>query len=678
MEKNFEVIVIGAGHAGCEAALIAARRGAKTLLITGNLNTIAQMSCNPAIGGQAKGQIVREIDALGGEMAINTDLTAIQFRMLNASKGPAVQSPRAQCDKKAYQFRMKKVLERTQNLSVLQAEVTKILIKNQTAYGVETNIGATIFAKTIIITAGTFLNGLLHIGNNKIPGGRLGDFSSQLLSQSLIDAGIEIQRMKTGTPARILGATIDFSQCEEQIGDILPQKFAFYDTRENITCNDKNIHQKTDSQFTDAQNFTHENINSNNNYYNENNEKSTYFYDFSDNKIDPKIYSTDQIDSSLHNEIPNDFTSRSENDTCENRSCWITYTTEETKKVINENIHQSPLYSGEITGIGPRYCPSIEDKYVKFPDKDVHRLFLEPEGNDTDEWYINGLSTSLPFDVQEEILRTIPALKNAHIMRPAYAVEYDFAPPTQLLPTLESKVVANLFFAGQVNGTSGYEEAAGQGIVAGINAVNKIKNLEPMVLNRHDAYIGVLIDDLVTKGTDEPYRMFTSRAEYRLVLNHESAELRLLKYAKKYGLLSEERIAKIEKKQERIQYWIERFANEKYNHGTYDAAIVRQDENIEYPAEFLRELYSVQQEVIYRIAYRGYLAREMKQIEKMKDLDVIKIPAGFDFDNVKSLRIETRQKLAKILPQTLGQMYRISGISPADVNLVWVAIEAGR
>lgn len=616
--ENFDVIVCGGGHAGCEAAIISARRGAKVLLITENLNTIAQMSCNPAIGGQAKGQIVREIDALGGEMALNTDQTAIQFRLLNASKGPAVQSPRAQCDKKAYQFRMKSVLENTPNLSIFQAEVVDILVQNGQFHGVKTNVGIDIFGKTAIITAGTFLRGVLHIGNNKIAGGRLGDFSSNKLSMSLANVGIELKRMKTGTPARILGSTIDFSVCEEQSGDIPPQRFSFYDTR-------------------------------NTGKFEENSEKCSAF-----------------------------FCPRSQGDTSKNRSCWITYTNAETRDIIKKNIHLSPLYSGEITGIGPRYCPSIEDKYVKFEGKEAHRLFLEPEGNDTDEWYINGLSTSLPFEVQEAILKTIPALKNAQIMRPAYAVEYDFAPPTQLYPSLESKIVQNLFFAGQVNGTSGYEEAAGQGIIAGINAVNKVRGLEPLVLQRHDAYIGVLIDDLVTKGTQEPYRMFTSRAEFRLILNHESAELRLLPYIKKYDLLPKDRQSRIEAKQEKINFWTTAFHSIKSGGDCIASHILRQEKEIDYPEDFKNCSSSVQSEVIYRIAYEGYLSRELRQIEKMKNLDNVKVPQNFDFATIKSLRIETRQKLAKICPQNLGQVSRISGISPADVNLIWIAIESQR
>ena len=435
---------------------------------------------------------------------------------------------------------------------------------------------------------------------------------------SLTNIGIELKRMKTGTPARILGSTINFSVCEEQSGDIPPQRFAFYDTR-------------------------------NTGKIEENSEKCSAF-----------------------------FCPRSQSDTSKNRSCWITYTNAETRDIIKKNIHLSPLYSGEITGIGPRYCPSIEDKYVKFEGKEAHRLFLEPEGNDTDEWYINGLSTSLPFEVQEAILKTIPALKNAQIMRPAYAVEYDFAPPTQLYPSLESKIVQNLFFAGQVNGTSGYEEAAGQGIVAGINAVNKVRGLEPLILQRHDAYIGVLIDDLVTKGTQEPYRMFTSRAEFRLILNHESAELRLLPYIKKYDLLPKDRQSRIEAKQEKINFWKTAFHSIKSGGNCIASHILRQEKEIDYPEDFKNCSSSVQSEVIYRIAYEGYLSRELRQIEKMKNLDNVKVPQNFDFATIKSLRIETRQKLAKICPQNLGQVSRISGISPADVNLIWIAIESQR
>ena len=433
--------------------------GATTLLLTGNIDTIAQMSCNPAIGGQAKGQIVREIDALGGEMAVNTDVTAIQFRLLNESKGPAVQSPRAQCDKKAYQFRLKHTLELQANLQIFQATVTGLIFKAGRVVGCRTNLDIDFYGTAIVITTGTFLRGMMHIGENKNEGGRLGDFSAKTLSNSLIDAGIELQRLKTGTPPRVLGRSLDFSKMEEQKGDNPPTLFAFYDTRgpEDL-------------------------------FHVEHTGERRIGWKPGDSQI----------------------------------SCWITFTTERTAEIVRTNLKRSALYGGEIRGIGPRYCPSIEDKFVRFADKPRHILFLEPEGRTTNEYYINGLSTSLPFEIQTEMVHSVPGLERAVILRPAYAVEYDFAPPTQLYPSLESKKVENLFLAGQINGTSGYEEAAGQGIVAGINAVQKVRGAPPLIIGRDEGYIGVLIDDLVTKGTTEPYRMFTSRAEFRLLFNHGS------------------------------------------------------------------------------------------------------------------------------------------------------------
>lgn len=585
--------------------------GASTLLLTGNIDTIAQMSCNPAIGGQAKGQIVREIDALGGEMAINTDVTGIQFRLLNESKGAAVQSPRAQCDKKAYQFRLKHTLELQPNLQIFQATVTGLIFKDGKVVGCRTNLDIDFMAQTVVITTGTFLRGLMHVGQNKNEGGRLGDFSAKTLSGSLLEAGIELQRLKTGTPPRILGRSINFAGLQEQNGDTEPTLFAFHDTRDQADL----FHvERTGERRLGWQ------------------------------------PGSEQI------------------------SCWMTHTTPESERIVRDNLHKSAMYSGEIAGVGPRYCPSIEDKFVRFADKQRHLLFLEPEGRNTNEYYINGLSTSLPFDVQLDLVHSIPGLEQAVLLRPAYAVEYDFAPPTQMFPSLESRKVENLFLAGQINGTSGYEEAAAQGLVAGVNAVRKARGEPPMIIQRHEGYIGVLIDDLVTKGTTEPYRMFTSRAEHRLLFNHGSAEVRLKHHASEHKLLSDNRLENINRKSAAIAHWQNFLETTKTKGGPWADHLRRTNAPSDLPPEFLAQPKEVREEVLYRVTYRGYLEREERQIEKLKAVEKIKLPASIDYLKIPGLRRESALKLQQFRPVNLGQAGRISGVNPADLSVLMVLL----
>jgi tRNA uridine 5-carboxymethylaminomethyl modification enzyme len=619
--KKYDVIVIGAGHAGVEAALAAARMGCQTLLLTMNVDSIGQMSCNPAIGGLGKGHLVREIDALGGEMGKATDMTGLQFRMLNTKKGPAVWAPRAQCDKKAYQFRLKWVCESEPNLDLKQAQSSKILHKDNHVFGIETNLGVQYHSLTIIVTTGTFLRGLMHIGSNQQIGGRAGDTASFDLSDSLTEIGILLSRLKTGTPPRLLRRSIDFSKTEAQYGDEPPPYFSYW--RSDL------FHMEQEGcKFAGAG-------------------KSKGHYPYG-SVLDKKNF-----------QLP----------------CFITYTTNKTASLILANIDKSPMYSGIIDGIGPRYCPSIEDKILKFKEKENHQIFLEPEGIETDEIYVNGFSTCLPYYIQVDLVRTIIGCENAEIMRPAYAVEYDFSCPTQLLPSLETKICKNLYLAGQINGTSGYEEAAAQGLMAGINAARRTKKLEPVILRRDQAYIGVLIDDLVTKGTKEPYRMFTSRAEYRLLLRQDNADMRLSEIGHQIGLLSTKNFKIFKAKETAIKNELIRLSKTYYNNNSLLKILSRPEVSYkDLPAKNENLLDEIIQQVEIGVKYSGYVDRQEMEVQKFKKLEDKSIPSTFDFSTVPSLRLEARQKFSQIRPVTVGQAARISGVSPADISIliVWL------
>lgn len=621
-EFEFDVVVVGAGHAGCEAASAAARLGCNTCLVTMDMNKIAQMSCNPAIGGIAKGQIVREIDALGGQMGIVTDNTAIQFRMLNRSKGPAVWSPRSQCDRMKFSLEWRRILENTPNLSMWQDQADELLVEDGEVRGVHTIWDVTLRAKAVIITAGTFLNGLLHVGRRKVPGGRCAEPPALHLTESIARHGIRYDRMKTGTPVRLDARTVDFSVLPEQEGENDFHRFSYVTSQRPL----------------------------------------------------PQLH------------------------------CWMCSTNTEVHEILRRGLPDSPLYNGQIQSIGPRYCPSIETKLVTFPDRDQHPLFLEPEGTDTNELYLNGFSSSMPIDVQLDAIHRIRGLEHVHAYRPGYAIEYDFFDPTQLTHTLESKVIKNLFMAGQVNGTTGYEEAAGQGIIAGINAALKLKGGEPFVLKRDEAYIGVLIDDLVTKGVDEPYRMFTSRAEYRILLRQDNADERLTEKARKIGLVDDERYAIYIRKQEMVRRIIEYCDNANAKPKQINDAleklgttkivfsekiselINRPQITIEKLAAFIEPLTKlisdengINHEVVeaaeVKIKYKGYIERERKLADKVLRIEDIKIKGRFDYSKINQLSIEARQKLERIDPETLAEASRIPGISPSDISILMVLLK---
>ncbi|MGJ9385300.1 tRNA uridine-5-carboxymethylaminomethyl(34) synthesis enzyme MnmG [Salipaludibacillus sp. CF4.18] len=616
---EFDVIVIGAGHAGVEAGLASARMGANTLMLTLNLDAVAYMPCNPSVGGPAKGIVVREIDALGGEMGKNIDKTHVQMRMLNTGKGPAVRALRAQADKFAYQHEMKRTIEETDNLLLRQGMVEELIVENGEIRGVVTQTGARYSAKSVVVTTGTYLRGKVILGDLSYDSGPNNMQPSVNLSYHLQELGFEMVRFKTGTPPRVNGATIDYTQTEIQPGDYVPRAFSYETTK----------------------------------------------------------FITDQL------------------------PCWLTYTNEATHELINLNLSRSPMYSGMIEGTGPRYCPSIEDKVVRFNDKPRHQIFLEPEGRNTSEVYVQGLSTSLPEDVQHEILKTVPGLQNVRMMRPGYAIEYDAIVPTQLWPSLETKKISGLFTAGQINGTSGYEEAAGQGIMAGINAARKAQDREALILNRSEAYIGVLIDDLVTKGTNEPYRLLTSRAEYRLLLRHDNADLRLTEKGYEIGLISQERYDKFISKKDKIAVEIERLENsfvkvspetnavlEKAGSSpikeAMNAAVLLKRPELHYdainlliPSENDYE-EDVKEQVEIQVKYKGYISKQLDQVNRLKKMENKKLPVDLDYLSIKGLAMEARQKLSEVKPLSMAQASRVSGVNPADVSVLLVYMEQGK